>query len=212
LQNDVIADAVDATELATQRIFPVVPKSSALPMLISGAEGTMHHLADPLTADLSSRGTRSAGKANKRASASKVESSLNPKDFENFSGHMDSALGSARSRGMKLSAEESVQSSRLLASNRVTAKLKEANRLAKLETENKAQSLLVAQVVTERKAAELHTKTLERLSLRKGAERGRQLKSLQLEEEQKLVDDAANDKSDERMIRMDEFRRKTLVR
>lgn len=122
------------------------------------------------------------------------------------------SLGSARSRGKKLSAEESVQSSRLLASSRVTAKLREANRLAKLETENKAQSLLVAQVVTERKAAELHARTLERLSLRKDAEHVRQLKSLQLEEEQKLVDDAANNRSDERMLRMDEFRRKTLVR
>jgi hypothetical protein len=208
----VIADIVDATELATQRTLPVASKSAALPMLISGVEGTVHLLADPLTAELSSRGTSSAGNAKRRVSATKVQSSLNPKDFDNTSGHLDSALGSARSRGMKMSAEESVQSSRLLASSRVTAKLREVNRLARLETENKAQSLLVAQVVTERKAAELHAKTLERLSLRKGAERGRQLKSLQLEEEQKLVDDAANDKSDERMIRMDEFRRKTLVR
>ena len=181
-------------------------------MLISNVENTVHQPHDPSTAELSSRLSTSADKSKRRVSGAKVQSSLDPRDSENTSGCVDSALGSARSRGRKLSTDEAVQSSRLLASSRVTAKLREVNRLAKLETENKAQSLLVAQIVTERKAAELHAKTLERLSLRKGAERGRQLKSLQLEEEQKLVDDAANDKSDERMLRMDEFRKKTLVR
>lgn len=207
-----ITATANATEFTTQRTLLVAQKSVELPMLIPHVVITAHQLDDPFTAELSSRGTASAGKAKRRISGTKVQSSMGFKDSENTNGQSDSALGSARSRGRKLSAEESVQSSRLLASSRVTAKLREVNRLAKLETENKAQSLLVAQVVTERKAAELHAKTLERLSLRKGAEHVRQLKSLQLEEEQKLVDDAANDKSDERMLRMDEFRRKTLVR
>lgn len=205
-------DTVIAVEATTQRAPPVTIKSTLLPILVPCIESTVRQLDVLPTPEPSSRGGTSAGKSKRRASTARATSSSDPKDTETNSGRLDSALGSARSRGIKLTVEDSVQSSRLLASSRVTAKLREDSRLAKLETESKAQSLLVAQIVTERKAAELHTKTLERLSLRKGVERGKQLKSLQLEEEQKVVEDVANYQSDERMLRMDEFRRKTLVR
>ena len=112
----------------------------------------------------------------------------------------------------KMSSQDVLETSRQLASNRVSAKVREDIKLAKIENQNKAQSQMVAQIVMERKTAELHTKTLERLSYRKDLEKANKLRAMQLEEEQKVLDDMANIKSDERMQRMDQLRKNTLVR
>ena len=131
---------------------------------------------------------------------------------------LSSTLGSAKniitsqSSERKMSSPDMLETSRQLASDRVSAKVREDIKLAKIENQNKAQSQMVAQIVMERKTAELHTKTLERLSYRKDLEKANKLRAMQLEEEQKVLDDMANIKSDERMQRMDQLRKNTLVR
>lgn len=131
---------------------------------------------------------------------------------------LSSTLGSAKNilssqaSERRMSNQETLETSRQLASSRVSAKVREDIKLAKIENQNKAQSQMVAQIVMERKTAELHTKTLERLSYRKDLERANKLRAMQLEEEQKVLDDMANIKSDERMQRMDQLRKNTLLR
>ena len=108
--------------------------------------------------------------------------------------------------------EDIIESSRQLALNRVTERIREEREQAKTDNNNKIQNSIVAQIVAERKAAELHIKTIERLSLRKDLERSLKHRLTCLEDEQKASEELSYSKLDERILKMDEMRKKTLSR
>ena len=96
--------------------------------------------------------------------------------------------------------------------NRVTGKIREEREQTKIDNENKIQNTLLAQIIAEKKAAELHIKSLERITLRKDVERANKHRLLCLEEEQKAYEEISNSKLDERTLKMDEMKKKTLGR
>ena len=108
--------------------------------------------------------------------------------------------------------EAAIESSRLLALNRVTGKIREEREQTKIDNENKIQNTLLAQIIAEKKAAELHIKSLERITLRKDVERANKHRLLCLEEEQRAYEEISNSKLDERILKMDEMKKKTLER
>ena len=108
--------------------------------------------------------------------------------------------------------EEAIESSRQLALNRVTGKIREDREQLKIDNENKLKNALLSQIVAEKKASELHIKSLERISLRKDVERANKHRLICLEEEQRACEEISNSKLDERIIKMDEMKKKTLGR
>ena len=108
--------------------------------------------------------------------------------------------------------EEAIESSRQLALNRVTGKIREDREQLKIDNENKLKNALLSQIVAEKKASELHIKSLERISLRKDVERANKHRLICLEEEQRACEEISNSKLDERTIKMDEMKKKTLGR
>lgn len=107
---------------------------------------------------------------------------------------------------------DSIELSRQQAVKRVTERLKEDNKKAIIDKENEEQRLAVVQIVNERKAAELHRKTLERIAQRNDMNRATQLQQMEIEEEQKRRNYASSLKADERLLKMDELRKHTLNR
>ena len=217
------------------RKSPIKKKNVAVPVSASDIQGAVCQLDEFLSSKLlrptSNKSKSISRKGAKTKSRYDSKSPLMPTgEFENNENKSIFSLNTTMNTGysgntgstgntgtgyvrVKINTEEdSIESSRQLALSRVTEKIREEKELAKIENQNKVQSQLVAQIVTERKTAELHMKTLERIAQRKDVERANKQRLLQLEEEQRVAEEVSHSKLDERIQKMDELRKKTLGR
>ena len=221
---DTMFDATLTVFCNTEKKSPIKKKNIAVPVPASEIQDAVCQLSDFLSSKLkvTPNGLSSRFKSS-TVQIMKKTNKISPRNMSNKTDEYRNDLplnatspSNIRYLGYiesKIAAtEDTIEASRQQALNRVSGKIKEEKEQARMEKEIKLQNQIVAQAVTERKTAELHQKTIERIAQRKDIERANKQRLLDLEEEQRIYDEKAHSKLDERIHKMDELRRKTLTR